>query len=220
MFEYLFNLFCDTQLNSGIGSGENQAIISDSSYTAITAKPQRTAVRLTSKYCKLSIYSFSSVLYVHGTDILKALNPKRVRDLDISLPIERGSPARYRTPRTPPTPQPSISLGLPQRKAPTTPKSANTGELPSARFRERRRERERERDYEQRVPKGSRPFDKDNKPTTKLLDDAKVPFIDSSSPKVFRGHERRISKMSEPEIMETLRKLYHFDDLILSDVCD
>ncbi|KAM3583229.1 Protein kinase [Umbelopsis sp. WA50703] len=141
-----------------------------------------------------------------------ALNPKRVRDLDISLPIERGSPARYRTPRTPPTPQPSISLGLPQRKAPTTPKSANTGELPSARFRERRRERERERDYEQRVPKGSRPFDKDNKPTTKLLDDAKVPFIDSSSPTVFKGHERRISKMSEPEIMETLRSIVSKED--------
>ncbi|KAJ2960135.1 hypothetical protein NQZ79_g4521 [Umbelopsis isabellina] len=139
-----------------------------------------------------------------------ALNPKRARDLDVSLPAERGSPARYRTPRTPPTPQPSISLGLPQRKGPTTPKSFNTGELPSARYRERRRERER--DYEQRVPKGSRPFEKEIKSNAKLTDDAKVPIKDNSSTAMFRGHERRISKMSEPEIMETLRSIVSKED--------
>lgn len=125
----------------------------------------------------------------------------------MSLPTERGSPARYRVPRTPPTPQPSISLGLPQRKGPTTPKSFNTGELPSARYRERRREKER--DYDQRVPKGSRPFEKESRTNVKLTDDAKVPRKDISSNTTPRGHERRISKMSEPEIMETLRKFFN-----------
>lgn len=49
-----FNLFCATQFNSGMVSGESQALISNSSYTAIAAEPQSTTVRVIGKYCKLS----------------------------------------------------------------------------------------------------------------------------------------------------------------------
>ncbi|GAB5590514.1 Protein kinase [Umbelopsis nana] len=150
---------------------------------------------------------------------------KRAQDLvDTLLSPDRGSPTRYRrdnSSRTPPTPQPSLSLGLPQRVKPTTSKSAVTTALPSARYRERERERERRRERgqenERRVEKGPKGYDLERKPGAKFANDTspRAPLL-GNSPQgpaaMFRRHERRISKMSESEIMDKLKSIVSKED--------
>ncbi|KAI8576344.1 hypothetical protein K450DRAFT_257307 [Umbelopsis ramanniana AG] len=149
--------------------------------------------------------------------------PKRAPEVaDNLLSPDRGSPARYRknsSARSPPTPQPSLSLGLPQRVRPTPSKSAVTTGLPSARYRDRDRKREREREIEKRVDKIQPAYEREIKLATKFADtpSAYAPLSENTAvvpSTIFRRHEKRISKMSESEIMEKLRSIVSKEDPI------
>ncbi|KAH8554002.1 kinase-like domain-containing protein [Umbelopsis sp. PMI_123] len=150
-----------------------------------------------------------------------ASTPKRAQELvDNLLSPDRLSPSRYRkegSSRSPPTPQPSLSLGLPQRVRPNPSKSAVTTGLTSARYRERDRKRERDRENERRPDKLQPAYEREIKLSTKLSDIsiACMPLTDNAAvvpAAIFRRHEKRISKMSESEILEKLRSIVSKED--------